>query len=288
LTCRRNCRALVGIDWDFLPDGVDDFHTAFDAAPAAGLLKIFGPDLEELERLAGKAQAELQKLDGVSDVHVRHVVGKPHLEFSVDAAKCARWGVSVADVNNVIALAVGGQRATQMIEGEKIFDLMLLWPESQRRNAESILDIPLDVINNTLVPGKASPIAAVPRLRLRDLVSPRGADGHPDPQGAFVRPGITAIWREQGRRLIAVRFRIRNRKEADIVAEAERTLAPLFSAPYRAEWSGGVVMPRIPSCSALTSPHSGERCYPFLGSGGSLEDRVGGFCRVPTQQAIAP
>jgi Cu/Ag efflux pump CusA len=244
-------RSLVGIDWDFLPDGVDDFQAAFDAAPGAGLLKIIGPDLDELERLAGKAQAELQKLEGVSDVHVRHVLGKPHLEFSVDSDKCARWGVSVADVKNVIALAVGGQRATQMIVGEKIFDLTLLWPEPQRRNGESILDIPLDVINNMPVPGEARgvapapPIAAhPPRLRLRDLVSPRGVDGHPDPQGAFVRPGITAIWREQGRRLIAVRFHIRNRKEADIVAEAERTLAPLFSAPYRAEWSVGVVKPR--------------------------------------------
>jgi len=244
-------RALPGIDWDFLPDGMDDFQAAFDATPGTGLLKIFGPDLDELERLAGKAQTELQKREGVSDVHVRHVLGKSHLEFSVDPDKCARWGVSVADVKNVIALAVGGQRATQMIEGEKIFDLTLLWPEPQRRNAESILDIPLDRINNLPVPGEAPgaaaapPIAALPpRLRLRDLVSPRGADGHPDPQGAFVRPGVTAIWREQGRRLIAVRFRIRDQKEANIVAEAERTLAPLFSAPYRAEWSVGVVVPR--------------------------------------------
>jgi Cu/Ag efflux pump CusA len=243
-------RALVGIDWDVLPDGVDDFQAAFEATPGAGLLKIFGPDLAELERLAGKAQVELQKLEGVSGVHVRHILAKSHLEFSVDADKCARWGVSVADVNNVIALAVGGQRATQMIEGEKSFDLTLLWPEPQRRDAESILDIPLDVIDNRPAPGEAPGVAPAPslaarppRLRLRDLVSPRGADGHPDPQGAFVRPGITAIWREQGRRLIAVRFGIRHRKGADIVAEAERTLAPLFPAPYRAAWSVGVVLP---------------------------------------------
>src|SRR5262249_34946455 len=147
------------------------------------------------------------------------------------------------------ALAVGGQCVTQMIEGEKTFDLTLLWPEPQRRNAESILDIPVDMINSLPGPGEAAgaapapPIAArPPRLRLRHLVSPRGADGPPDPQGAFVRPGTTAIWREQGRRLIAVRFR--NQKEAHIVAEAERTLAPLFPAPYRAEWSVRVVAPR--------------------------------------------
>jgi Cu/Ag efflux pump CusA len=243
--------SLGDIDWDFLPNGVDDFEAAFVATPGAGLLKIFGPDLDELQRLAEKAKTELQKLEGVSDAHVRHLLGQPHLDFSLDPDKCARWGVSVADVKNVTALAVGGQRATQLIEGEKSFDLTLLWPEPQRRDAESILDIPLDVINNRPVPDKAPgvapapPLAALsPRLRLRDLVSPRGADGHPDPQGAFVRPGIAAIWREQGRRLIAVRFRIRNRNEADVVAEAERTLAPLFSAPYRAEWSVEAVIPR--------------------------------------------
>ena len=240
---------LPGIDWDFLPDGVDDFQAAFDATPGAGLLKIFGPDLDTLEQLAAKAQAELQNLEGVADAHIHHVLGKPRLEFRVDPDKCARWGVMVADVNNVIALALGGQRATGMIEGEKIFDIMLLWPEPQRRNMESILDLPLDVANNTVAPGEtpaigpAPPIGAVPRLRLHDLVSPRGADGHPDAHGAFVRPGAAAIWREQGRRLIAVRFRIGDRKEADVVAEAEKTLAPLFSVPYRAEWSAGVVMP---------------------------------------------
>jgi Cu/Ag efflux pump CusA len=244
-------RAVAGIDWDFLPDGVDDFEAAFVATPGAGLLKIYGPDLDELQRLAEKAKTELRKLEGVSDVHFRHLQGQPQLDFSIDPDKCARWGVSVADVKNVTALAVGDQRATRIIQGEKSFDLTLRWPQPLRSNAASILDLPVDATNNRVMPGEgpgvapAPPLAAPsPRLRLRDLVSPRGADGHPDPQGAFVRPGIAAIWREQGRRLIAVRFRIRNRKEADVVAEAERMLAFLFAAPYRAEWSAGVVKPR--------------------------------------------
>jgi Cu/Ag efflux pump CusA len=249
--------ALPGIDWDFLPDGMDDFQTVFDAVPGGGLLKIIGPDLDQLEQLAGKAKDALRRIEVVSDVHVRRVLGKQHLEFRVDPEKCKRWGVSAADVNNVIQLAVGGQRAAEMIEGEKVFDITLLWPLAQRRDEESILDIPLDVTNNAVAPADApgigpappiaadglgkgpAPIAAVPRLRLRDVVSPLGADGQPDPKGAFLRPGAAAIWREQGRRLIAVRFGIHGRKGADVVAEAERTLAPLFAAPYRAEWSVG-------------------------------------------------
>jgi cobalt-zinc-cadmium resistance protein CzcA len=235
---------LAGTDWDILPDGMDDFQAAFVAGPGAGLLKIFGPDLGELERLAGKAEQELRKLTGVAYVHTRHISGKPSLEFRLDPDKCARWGVSTADVNNAIALAVDGRRATQMVEGEKTFDVTLLWPESYRRSVESILDIPVDVPNLAVGPGGAPgektalPINAVPRLRLRDLVSPRGADGEPDFNAPFVRPGAAAIWREQGMRLIAVRFGISDRNEAHVLAEAQDNLAYLFQAPYRAEWSG--------------------------------------------------
>jgi RNA polymerase sigma factor (sigma-70 family) len=245
-------RSLPGIDWEDLPDGVDDFEAAFVATPGAGLLKIIGPDLEELERLAGLARGELQKLAGVSGVHLRHVLGKTHLEFRVDPDKCMRWGVSVADVNNVIAAAVGGRAASPLIEGEKTFDISIRWPNALRGSETSILDIPLDVTNNQVVANSgpappatagslantANPLINVPRLRLRDVVSPVGADGHPDPQGQFERLGAASIWRENGRRLIAVRFSIRGRGEADVLAEAREKLASLFQAPYQAVWSG--------------------------------------------------
>jgi cobalt-zinc-cadmium resistance protein CzcA len=238
-------RTLPGTDWDFLPEGVDDFQTAFAAVPGAGLLKISGPDLDGLEKLAGRAREELQKIQGVEGVRVRHVAGRAHLDLLVDRDKCLRWGVSAADVNDAIALASGGLRATKMIEGEKIFDIALLWPAAQRRGEEAVLDLPVDVVNNAVVPAAPAhmlpvgpaPIAAAPRIRLRDLVSPRGADRHADPNGRFVRPVAAAIWRENGRRLIAVRFRIRDRDEADLLAEARTKLAPLFAGPYRADWS---------------------------------------------------
>jgi RNA polymerase sigma factor (sigma-70 family) len=249
-------RSLPGIDWEDLPDRVDNFEAAFVATPGAGLLKIIGPDLEELERLAGKARGELQKLKGVSGVHVRHVLGKTHLEFRVDPDKCARRGVSVADVKNVIAVTLDGRADSHMIEGEKLFDIAIRWPKALRSSETSILDVPVDIINsrvpsatgsNQPPPAKegtlsntANPISAqAPRLRLRDLVSPVGDDGRLDPQGQFNRFGAASIWRENGRRLIAVRFSIRGRGEADVLAEAREKLAHLFQAPYQAVWSGG-------------------------------------------------
>jgi RNA polymerase sigma factor (sigma-70 family) len=248
-------RSLPGIDWEELPDGVDDFEAAFVATPGAGLLKIIGPDFEELERLAGKARGELQKLAGVSGVHVRHVMGKTQ-EFRVDPKKCADWGVTVADVNELIAAVLADQADRPLIEGEKPFDVTVRWPKWRPASEETILDTPVDIVNNRVVlhsgpvvipapegsgpppPSKfgsltdtVNPLTNTPRLRLRDLVTPVGKD--------FERAGASSIWRENGRRLIAVRFSMRGRGEADVLAEAREKLAPLFQTPYQAVWSGG-------------------------------------------------
>src|SRR5262249_36919716 len=154
-----------------------------------------------------------------------------NLEFRPDPEKCALWGVSVADVNNVIKSAVGGQPFTQMIEGEKTFDITLRWPEKLRGSLETILDIPVDVTNNTVTGGSQpsgqptpvsgassgpatsgtqiappslfgsqfntlfNPVSATPRLRLRDLVAPVGQGGRPDPKGSYIRTGASTIYR---------------------------------------------------------------------------------------------
>jgi len=77
-----------------------------------------------------------------------------------------------------------------------------------------------------------------PRIRLRDVVSPVGDDGAPDPTGQFERQGASCIYREQGKRLIAIKFSVRGRDLGSAVAEAQEKTRDLFQAPYRAEWSG--------------------------------------------------
>ncbi len=81
-------------------------------------------------------------------------------------------------------------------------------------------------------------LSQVPRRRIIDLVSPRDSQGEPDPQGSFMQPGASDIYREQGRRLIAVKFDVRHRDLASAVTEARQKIAGLGPAPYRLEWSG--------------------------------------------------
>jgi cobalt-zinc-cadmium resistance protein CzcA len=164
-----------------------------------------------------------------------------------------------------------------MIEGEKTFDITLRWPEHLRGNEQAILDIPVDVTGNqtmntqtpglpasnlsgatggpspttTKLPSAALPgsteggtynyVAGTPRLLLRQLVTPVNATtGEPDPHGVFLRSGASTIFREQGKRLIAVKFSVPPEKRdlAGAVAEAQEKVNPIMPPGYTTEWSG--------------------------------------------------
>src|SRR5262249_27764508 len=152
---------------------------------------------------------------------------------------------------------VGGKPFTQMIEGEKSFDISLRWPEKLRNSEVAILNIPVNVVNNTVTPGAApgtpptpltgpttgpattgtslampapagSALHATPRnlndtpqRPLSELVSPLPRTDGRDGQASYVRLGASTIYREQGQRLIAVKFSVRGRDLAGAVSEAQ-------------------------------------------------------------------
>jgi heavy metal efflux system protein len=254
---------IPGINWNFSQNIRDNVLEALSGVKGDNSLKIFGPDLDTLELLATKAKNMLQSVPGVANVGIFHVRGTSHLEFRVDPQKCQKWGVSTADVNNVISTALAAHPQSSMVEGEKLFDISIRWPKWRRDNETSILDIPVDIINNQVVlaqgsgfapnasghplPGPAvsgsladtsSPISSTPRLRLRDLVTPVGKDLMPDPNGQFIRPGYSTIYRENGKRMIALKFSIRGRDLGSTVDEAKSRAKDLFQIPYTAVWSG--------------------------------------------------
>jgi Cu/Ag efflux pump CusA len=237
-------RQVPGVAWLVTTKSPDELDAAFPGTPAENLLEVAGPDLEELERLAEKVRPVLQTIPGIEDVGAFPLKGQTDLEFRVDRDRCRLWGVSAADVNNVVQTALTGKVISTMIEGEKRFDITVRWPRLPGGDTAAILDLPVDVSNNQVVPGPGqvrldpagNPVAATPRLRLRDLVTPVGKDGEPDPGKDFVRAGAVAIYRDRGTRVLPVRFRLRGRRLADVRAEAAPKLAPLLPAPYRVEW----------------------------------------------------
>src|SRR5262249_37846677 len=122
----------------------------------------FGPDLDELEKIARDVRSKLVNVPGIQSVGIFPIKGQSNLEFAIDREKCALWNVSVAQVQDALQTAVGGKAFTQMIEGERMFDITIRWPERLRRNEDLILDIPVDVLKNRVmadhnpIPGRPS------------------------------------------------------------------------------------------------------------------------------------
>lgn len=254
---------VVGVDWNFSQSIRDNVMETLSGVKGENSLKIFGPDLGELERLAGEAARELSQVPGIQNVGIFSIMGQTNLELAIDREKCATWNVSVADVQDALSTAVAGRALSEMVEGERRFDITLRWPERLRQDEGQILDIPVDVLKNRVTLGAGGdrtaalgllgttaalpdpaggifpPLATgVPRRRLGDLVTPLDDQGAPDPRASFVRAGASTIYREQGQRFIAVKFSVRDRDLAGAVAEAQGRTKPLVETPYRTEWSG--------------------------------------------------
>jgi cobalt-zinc-cadmium resistance protein CzcA len=257
---------VLGVNWNFSQNIRDNVMESLSGVKGDNSVKIFGPDLKKLEALAEQVKGRLSAIKGIENVGVFRTLGQPNLEIPVDTQKCSLWGVSVADVEDVIQTAVGGKPVSKMIEGEKRFDITLRWPEELRGSEEAILNIPVDLSNNQADEddsgGKKSTVSALganmpnpalagsaeagafnvldlaPRRRLRDLVTPLDDKGRMNPGGHFTRAGASTIYREQGNRLIAVKFSVRGRDLAGAVAEAQAKTKNLFKPPYRTEWSG--------------------------------------------------
>src|SRR5262245_9049294 len=266
-------RHVPGVNWDFSQIIRDNVMESLSGVKGENSVKIVGPDLDELERLAIDFRNTLSQVPGVSDPGIFRIKGQTNLSFPIDRAKCAMWGVSVADVEDVISTAVGGMPFTQMLEGERRFDIALRWPEDLRKSADDILDIPVDVVKNTVTEGTvsgrpatpftgastglsalgtslpmpalagstsfaaATNLSRVPHRRLGDLVNPHEEDAV-DNNDSFVKPGAATISREQGERLIAVKFGVRGRDLASTVKESQTRTNPLLKTPYRSTWSG--------------------------------------------------
>jgi len=256
-------RDIPGVDWNFSQNIRDNVMEALSGVKGDNSIKIFGPDLKKLDELAIKVRNKVNDVRGIQNVGIFSIKGQTNLEFRIDLNKCKKFGVSAADVNNMLQSAIGGKAFSLMIEGDRFFDISTRLPIDKRRSVSDILDLPIDLNNNQVIrpngygpvplaPGTANPppatsgslvdtanpISGTARLRLGDLVSPVNADGRPDPKGRYERAGASTIYREQGNRMIAIKFSVRERDLASAVSEAKEVTKDIIEAPYRAEWGG--------------------------------------------------
>jgi cobalt-zinc-cadmium resistance protein CzcA len=217
---RRFDTELVGVDFNFSQTIQDNVEEAVSGVKGENSVKLFGPDLEVLQRRGDEIKAQLNTVRGIQDLAVYAELGQPNLLIEVDRARSARYGLAPGDVNAVVEAAIGGKSATEVFEGERHFPLVVRLAAEHRRDVEAIKNVPV------AVPGAgAGPTTYVPLADLADLRMTSGA---------------SYIYRENNARYLPVKFSVRGRDLGGTVAEAQAKVERNVRLPdgYHTEWSG--------------------------------------------------
>jgi heavy metal efflux system protein len=211
--------ALPGVSFNFSQYIQDNIEEAMSGVKGENSVKIVGPSLETLTALATKVRDEMAKVRGIADLGIFPVLGQPDLDIQINRAEAARYGLNTGDVNTVIQAALGGAVATEVLEGDRQFDLVVRYPSEDRDSIQKIrnLEVAYQAGNGT--------VGYVP---LKELAS------------VNLTTGAAWIYHEGGERFIPVKFSVRNRDLGGAVAEAQALIASHVKLPpgYRMEWSG--------------------------------------------------
>jgi cobalt-zinc-cadmium resistance protein CzcA len=204
-----------GVIFNFTQPAEDAVDEALTGLKSALAVKIFGPDLNVLESKAVEIKNILDKTPGFTELTVVRELGQPSLLIEADRPKIARYGINVADVEAVVQAAVGGQAATQVIQGEKLFDLVVRMDPKYRSDAKEI--------GNLLVPAPGG--QQIPITELATIKESSGA---------------SFIYRENNSRYIGIQFSIRGRNLEGIVNAGQKNIAKSVQLPegYRLDWGG--------------------------------------------------
>jgi cobalt-zinc-cadmium resistance protein CzcA len=211
----QELQSFPGISFNFSQAIQDNVQEAMSGVKGENVVKLYGPDLRTLEGIAAKIHGVMKDVRGVKDLAVLHLMGQPNLLIEVDRQACARYGLQVGDVNDVIQAAIGGQAVTQVYEGEKWFDLVVRFMPEFRRD--------IDTIGQILVSTPEG--AKIPIKQLATIT---------EQTGAFI------IYRENNERYIPIKFSVRGRDLESTVREVEDLLGREVVLPegYRTEWHG--------------------------------------------------
>jgi cobalt-zinc-cadmium resistance protein CzcA len=213
---QKKLAGYPGIIFNYTQPAEDAVDEALTGLKSALAVKVYGSDLNVLQDKALEIKRRLSQVPGFTELTVVRELGQPSLIVQVDRDKIARYGINVADVEAVVQAAVGGQAATQVIQGERLFDLVVRMRPEFRENAQQI--------GNLLV---GTPTGQqIPMSELSDIREANGA---------------SFIYRENNSRYIGVQYSIEGRDLASAVKDGEHAIADVqksLPAGYRLAWGG--------------------------------------------------
>ena len=212
---QKRLAVFPGLQFNFSQVIQDNVEEAISGVKGEIAIKIFGEDLKVLQEKANQITRILRSMEGATDVAAEQQSGLAQLVISIDREKIARYGINVADVEDVISMAVGGKAATQMLEGERRFDVTVRLISSARDSVGAIENITVLSANGS----------RIPLAELAEIKTSQGA---------------SRISREDNMRRIAIKCNLIGRDQGGFVAEAqERISRQVHLQPgYSIVWSG--------------------------------------------------
>jgi cobalt-zinc-cadmium resistance protein CzcA len=213
---QKQLTAFPGVIFNYTQPAEDAVDEALTGLKSALAVKIYGPDLDTLQSKALDIKRRLSQVPGFTELTVVRELGQPSLLINVDRDKIARYGINVADVEAIVQAAVGGQAATQVIQGEKLFDLVVRMKPEFRENAKQI--------GNLLVGTPSG--QQIPLSELADIHEAGGA---------------SFIYRENNSRYIGVQYSIEGRDLQSAVLAGQRSIEDIsksLPSGYRLTWGG--------------------------------------------------
>jgi heavy metal efflux system protein len=208
-------QAIPGVDYNFSQNIQDNVEEAMSGVKGENSIKLFGNDLQKLESTANEIQQVMKGVPGVADLSVFGELGQPNLLIQIDRERAARYGVLANDVNGVVQAAIGGQAVTQLLDGERRFDVVVRFLPQFRDKVEAIGSIPVNTQGGAPVP-------------LRDVAD------------ITKQTGASYIYREDNSRYIPIKFSVRDRDLESTIAEADTKIRQSVKLPsgYHFEWAG--------------------------------------------------
>lgn len=211
----REVSKLPGVQWNFSQPIEDNVDETVSGVKGGLAIKIFGDDLKTLEEKGEEMMVQMATVPGVKDLALFRDMGQPNLDFVVDRQAAARYGINVADVQDAVTTAVGGNALTQVLQGEAVYNVMVRYKEKYRNTKDAIANIRL-----------LSPTGE--RVSLAQLTKMQ------------VREGAYDIYRERNQRYVGVRFEVRDRDLGSTVKEAMAKVDKNVNLPrgYHIDWAG--------------------------------------------------
>ncbi|MDD4905839.1 MAG: CusA/CzcA family heavy metal efflux RND transporter [Methylobacter tundripaludum] len=212
---QKRLAVFPGLQFNFSQVIQDNVEEAISGVKGEIAIKIFGEDLKVLQEKANQITRILRSIEGATDVAAEQQSGLAQMVIAIDRTKIARYGIDVDDVESVIAMAVGGKTATQMLEGERRFNITVRLTGTARDSVGAIEDI------TVLSPdGSRIPLAELAEIKINQ--------------------GASRISREDNMRRIAIKCNLIGRDQGSFVAEAQEKVAEqvVLEPGYRIVWSG--------------------------------------------------